>query len=684
MEAKLLRSMVESLSDGVIAADVDGNVLVYNAAAQRLTGVGQQDAPMQAWSEAYGLFGADMKTLVPVAELPLMRAIRGQETSDVDLFVRNELLPRGRWISASGKPWRDTDGTLLGGVVVLRDIEARHQAEEAVQQANRFLDSILENVPSMIFLKEAENLRFVRFNRAGEDLLGQSRHALLGRNDYDFFPKEQADFFVERDRETLAGKQVVDIPEERIATASGERWLHTRKVPLLDDHGQPQYLLGISHDITEQRMAKEVLRRSHEELEARVRERTVELEQANTELCREIVERVRAEEALRRSEEQLRQAQKMEAIGRLAGGVAHDFNNMLTAILSYARMMADERAEGTQDREDLEQICEAAERAAKLTHQLLAFSRQQVLQPVNLDLRDVVLGMEGMLRRLIGEDVELRTFCAQEVGPVRADPNQIELVILNLAVNARDAMPGGGRLTIEVGEVDVQDGLAASHLVLAPGRYTLLAVSDTGVGIPADVKARIFEPFFTTKPRGKGTGLGLSTVFGIVRQSGGDIAVYSEPDQGTTFRVYLPLAESEADDGPTRLPHSAQAVEVGEGTVLLVEDEPLVAEAARKVLEAKGYAVLSADTPAAAIRLSAAHPGPIQLLLTDVIMPGMNGRELADRLVDQRPGMRVLFMSGYTDNAIVHHGVLDAHVEFLAKPFTPDALARKVADVLKR
>jgi CheY-like chemotaxis protein len=219
---------------------------------------------------------------------------------------------------------------------------------------------------------------------------------------------------------------------------------------------------------------------------------------------------------------------------------------------------------------------------------------------------------------------------------------------------------------------------------LAPGRYTLLAVSDTGVGIPADLKARVFEPFFTTKPRGKGTGLGLSTVFGIVRQSGGDIAVYSEPEQGTTFRVYLPLAPPEGDEveaAPLRIGQTPQA---GEGTVLLVEDEPLVAEAARKILESSGYSVMSANSPAAAVRLSTAHPGPIRLLLTDVIMPGMNGRELADRLTQQRPGMRVLFMSGYTDNAIVHHGVLDAHVEFLAKPFTPHALARKVADVLKR
>jgi nitrogen-specific signal transduction histidine kinase/CheY-like chemotaxis protein len=381
-------------------------------------------------------------------------------------------------------------------------------------------------------------------------------------------------------------------------------------------------------------------------------------------------------------EEQLRQAQKMEAVGRLAGGIAHDFNNLLMVIQGYADLLTERLADGDPLRRNAEQIQTASQRATSLTRQLLAFSRKQMLAPKVLNVQSVVAEMEKILRRLIGEDIQLETSSAPDLGLIKADRSQIEQVILNLAVNARDAMPEGGRLTIETANVELDKAAAHPPAVLSPGKYVMLAVTDNGCGMDAETQAHIFEPFFTTKEKGKGTGLGLATVYGIVKQSGGYVWVYSEPGRGTSFKVYLPRIEDEPTargrDGKT----DTRALPRGSETVLLVEDEKGVRELAREYLELVGYTVIEAEDGHTALELAAMHVGPIQLLMTDVVMPGISGRELAGRVKAIRPDIKILFMSGYTDQSVVHHGILDTDAALLQKPFTMAALAAKLREIL--
>jgi PAS domain S-box-containing protein len=397
----------------------------------------------------------------------------------------------------------------------------------------------------------------------------------------------------------------------------------------------------------------------------------------------DISERKRAEEALRRSEEQLRQSQKMEAVGQLAGGVAHDFNNLLTAIIGYSDLILAREAGGDLSvAEDVEEIKRAAERAAELTRQILAFSRRQPLRPERISLNDLLSRMEPLLRRALGEDIEVSCLCYADLGLVEVDVVQFEQVLMNLAVNARDAMPEGGRLTLETANVELDESYCLSHLEATPGKYVMLSVSDNGVGMEAEVLPHIFEPFFTTKPPGKGTGLGLSTVYGIVRQSGGLINVYSEPGQGTSFKIYLPRLEVEVEERSAPL---VAALQPGGGErVLVVEDEGSLRDLISRVLGGLGYQVKVAASGPEALALAAEMEGP-DLLLTDVILPGgMQGNQLAEEMRARRPGLRVLYMSGYTRNAIVHAGRLDTGVDFLEKPFTPDRLAAAVREALGR
>jgi len=412
--------------------------------------------------------------------------------------------------------------------------------------------------------------------------------------------------------------------------------------------------------------ANRLLREHQEELEARVEARTADLRQAN--------------EDLRKSEEQLRQSQKLEAVGRLAGGIAHDFNNLLSVILSYGDMLSYELKPNDHALADLEEIKKAGRRAADLTRQMLAFSRQQVLDLRILDLNEIVGSVNKMLTRILGEDIELKTLLAPRLAKVKADPGQVEQVLMNLVVNARDAMPTGGNLTIETANVELDLAYVRDHVGVTRGSYVMIAVSDNGVGMDKATQARVFEPFFTTKELGKGTGLGLSTVFGIVRQSGGNIWLYSEPGVGTTFKIYLPRAEGKVDWSPSLVPRAAEVR--GTETILLVEDQDQVRKVAAGILEKAGYHVLEARSPGEALLVSEQHPVKIHLLLTDVVMPKMNGRQLAERIGSMRPEIRIIFMSGYTDNVILHHGVLDSGVSFLQKPFTPNSLSRKVRQVL--
>jgi CheY-like chemotaxis protein len=371
----------------------------------------------------------------------------------------------------------------------------------------------------------------------------------------------------------------------------------------------------------------------------------------------------------------------LEAIGQLAGGVAHDFNNLLTAIIGYSDLLLRQVGSDEKFRTEIQEINAAGKRAAVLTSQLLAFSRGQILQPVVLDLNEVVVNIERMLRRLIGEDIDIVTVTEAELGRIKVDPGQTEQVLMNLAVNARDAMPNGGKLTIETANVELDETYARTHPEVRPGRYVLLAVSDTGMGIDAETQSHIFEPFFTTKDQGKGTGLGLSTVYGIVKQSGGHTWVYSEPGHGATFKVYLPRVDGV--ELPAAQPEGPAALK-GSENIMLVEDDEAVRNLSRLVLEEQGYTVLAAESGAKAIEAFGPLATAIDLVVTDVIMPQMSGAELATRLQEMHPEVKVLYVSGYTEEATIHRGVLLEGVEFLQKPFTPQGLARKVREVLDK
>lgn len=458
-----------------------------------------------------------------------------------------------------------------------------------------------------------------------------------------------------------------------VLTVSQWRWLEHAGWVLFED---TFLLIAIKRSVSEmwniaERTAE--IKSLNTGLEYHVTERTAQLVAANQELEKEVTERKLAEE-------QLRQAQKMEAVGKLAGGVAHDFNNLLTVINGQTELSLRRLNEDDPVYRKLEAIKDAGERAAALTHQLLAFSRKQILQPRVLDLNQVIFETNKMLKRLLGEDIDLLIGLTPDLGKVKADPNQIEQVLMNLSVNARDAMPLGGKITIETDNVYIDKEYASHHFSVRPGQYVVLAVSDTGCGMDTETQAHIFEPFFTTKEVGKGTGLGLATVYGIVKQSGGNVWVYSEVGRGTTFKVYLPCVESPVEESRAGVQDAKPPT--GTETVLLVEDEENVRNMTKEILQESGYQVLEAKHGQEALLVAGQHLGPIHLMLSDVVMPQMSGRELAARLSPIRRDMRVLYMSGYTDDAIVHHGVLDEGMAFIEKPFTPNALAHKLRQVL--
>ncbi|MGE5570648.1 MAG: ATP-binding protein [Rhodospirillales bacterium] len=430
----------------------------------------------------------------------------------------------------------------------------------------------------------------------------------------------------------------------------------------------------LANEIEVRRAAEERVRLINEELERRVASRTQELTRANERLSS--ANRDLSEEMAQRRflQEQLMQSQKMEAIGRLAGGVAHDFNNLLTVILGFSDLVLAGTDRSAATYSQVEQIRAAAERAASLTQQLLAFSRKQMLQPKVINLNTVVMEIEKMLRRLMGDDIELTTILDRDLGQIKADPTQIEQVIMNLAVNARDAMPRGGRLTIETANVELTEEYAREHVEARAGPHVMLAITDTGIGMDQETMERIFEPFFTTKEYGRGTGLGLSTVFGIVKQSGGSLWVYSEPGQGTVFKIYLPRVEEAVLEAPEIEAPDARGTE----TILVVEDDEKVRLLVRTVLTARGYTVFEAGNPSEAMMFQSRYTGPIHLLLTDVVLPEMSGQELSEILLTRHPRLKVLFMSGYTDRSISL-----GTAAFIQKPFTPEALGRKIREVLE-
>lgn len=507
---------------------------------------------------------------------------------------------------------------------------------QELEASEEFLNTIIEHIPALIFVKDAKYLKFMRFNKSGEKLKGTSEGTLLGKTDYDVFPEKEADGFVAKDREALNTNTIIDIPEEIIRVGNNQKRLfHTRKIPIMDKTGKPIYLLGISEDITERK----------------------------------------------KLQEQLLQAQKMESIGRLAGGVAHDFNNMLAVIIGNTDMALAQTNQDMPLYKRLMDIRKAAERSAQLTSQLLAFARKQIAAPKILNLSDVLTSMVKMLRILIGERIELLLFSEKETCLVKMDPSQVDQILVNLCINARDAIADTGRITIETKNMSFDPSFCANHPEYVPGDFVMLSVTDNGEGMNQDTLKKIFEPFFSTKKANRGTGLGLATVYGIINQNGGFIHVDSEPGRGTTFCVYLPRQKTSPPAGvqPIRL---QQPLEKGHETILLVEDEQAILSMASKMLEQFGYHVMAHTKPKDAITAASHHQANIDLLITDVIMPEMNGPMLEEAIRVHFPKIKCLFMSGYTDNVIAHHGVLDEGVNFIQKPFFMDELAAKVRAVL--
>ncbi len=542
-------------------------------------------------------------------------------------------------LECSGRPVFGEDGRFRGYRGIDRDVTQRNRIEKALQESEERFRQLAENIREVFWLIDAETGRAIYTSPAYETIWGRARSELEAD------PRAWLEAVHPDDRTRLEGEiqkdpRHSDYDEEyRVVRPDGSvRWVRDRAFPILDAQGRVYRVAGIAEDVTE---------------------------------------RKQAEESLRRSEDQLRQSQKMEAVGRMAGGVAHDFNNMLTAITGYSELALRRLELKDPVRRDVEEIRKAAERSAALTRQLLAFSRRQVLNFRCLNLNDVTADLDGLLRRTLGDDVEIVTRLGSPLGRVRIDPVQIQLAVMNLATNARDAMPKGGRLTIATADVVVEEARELGYCDVPRGRFTVLSVGDSGAGMTEEAKAHLFEPFFTTKPRGKGTGLGLSTVYGIVKQSNGHIEIESGPGKGTTVRMYFPVMEEGKPEATTR---TRSRTPRGTETILVVEDEDVVRNLVREQLRSWGYNVLDARNGVEAVALVRREPEEIHLLLTDVVMPGMGGRDLAREMAGLRPKTRILFMSGYTADQFAEGGA-DAPA-LIQKPFTSEALARRVREVL--
>jgi PAS domain S-box-containing protein len=620
------RSLFERNMAGVYRSTIEGKLLDCNPAFAGMFGYTREELLRLPIDALY--FGGGEERTGKINELRASSPSVPRECC----FRRKD--GSSLWAVQNAGIEKPRDGSeLLEGMLI--DITERKLMNLAIEDWKRRYDDAVLASRQIIFDWDAVS-RQVTFGGALEEVLGYSPGVFAGMPGEwrGLIHAEDLERYVKATMQAMETKEAYEL-EYRVRSSKGEyRMIHEQGQVVLDEVGNVSRMVGFITDVSEPRML----------------------------------------------EQQLRQAQKMEAVGRLAGGVAHDFNNLLTVIMGYSQILTQELPAGSKWYDATTQIGSAANRAAELTRQLLAFSRQQVLSPRIIDLDTVILNLDSMLRRLIGEDIKVLTVRARDLGTVKADPGQIEQVIINLALNARDAMPNGGKLTLETSNVELDEAYARLHPSAEPGRYVMLAVSDTGVGMSPEDQAHIFEPFYTTKEVGKGTGLGLSTVYGIVKQSGGNIWVYSEPGRGSTFKVYFPRIDQAAeklgsDKGTSRVQRGAE-------TILLVEDDSQLRQLTSAILSHCGYKVLAAGSADEALAICKANQREIALLVTDVVMPVMNGRQLAELVAHISPQAKVLYMSGYTSNAIVHHGVLDPGLWFLAKPFSLSTFVAKVREVL--
>ncbi|MBD3292177.1 MAG: PAS domain S-box protein, partial [Armatimonadia bacterium] len=627
-----LRAVFDASPDGICALDLEGRITDCNASAADALGLGSPDDLIGERALQFVVENQREAVQERIAEALHEGSVRFVEYdvvgSDGTRFP----------VEGSANAIVGGDGKPVGIVSTFKDITERKRAERELQELAQFRRSIIDQANIWLHVLDRD-LNNVLWNPAAAEISGISEEEALGghRTWEIMYPDpEEREEMLGIASSIIEDGRVLENYETTIHTAEGERRsISWNARQLLGSDGEPIGLLAMGRDVSE-----------HRELE-----------------------------------EQLRQAVKMEAIGRLAGGIAHDFNNMLTAILGNVQLIGMRMADGDDNRRFLGEIRTAARRSADLTKQLLAFSRKQALEPEPIDLNKMIDRIEPMLERMLGEQIAVLTNLDPELGLIEADPSQIDQVLMNLVVNARDAMPDGGTLTIETNAVELDESYAMTHADFEPGPYMVLSVSDTGIGMDQETQDRIFEPFFTTKSENEGTGLGLATVYGIVSQSGGQIYVYSEPGEGTVFKVYLPKLESvEALD---ETEEREERDLTGRETVLLVEDEDIVRDLIAGVLRRHGHTVISAESGEEALELAAAHDGPIHIMVTDVVMPGMNGPELADAIADTQPEIPVLFVSGYTDNTIVREGVLEEGVHYLQKPFDPERLLRRIRSVIE-
>ena len=617
------QSTFDAISSSVFLLNLDCRILRCNKASELLFCKTQDEIiGRHCWELVHG-------TNKPIPECPMSSMKKERQRKSIALPVDDH------WLQVTVDPILDKSGKLTGAVHAIDDITECKRTEESLRKNEQKFRTLIRTIPDLVWLKDPQGI-YLSCNSRFESLFGAKEKDILGKTDYDFLDKELANFYRKHDKIAMAkGKPSKN--EEEITFADGHREiLETIKTPMYKSDGQLAGVLGIGRNITDRL-----------NLQA-----------------------------------QFIQAQKMESVGRLAGGVAHDYNNILSVIMGYTELALDKVDPKDPLHADLEEILIAAKRSTDITRQLLAFARKQTVAPKVLDLNETLEEMLKLLRQLIGEDIDLAWHPKAKLWPVKMDPSQVDQILANLCVNARDAIAGVGKVTIETDQVTLDEAYCADHAGFIPGEFALLAVSDNGCGMDKDTLDKLFEPFFTTKEVGRGTGLGLATFYGIVKQNDGFINVYSEPEKGTTFKIYLPRHAGKAEE--ISVESTAEILKGRGETVLVVEDEFSILKLANRILDGLGYNVLAARTPGEAMGLAKEHADNIHLIITDVIMPEMNGRDLAERLHAINPDIKTLFMSGYTSNVIAHRGVLEEGVNFIQKPFSKKELAAKVRAALDK